>query len=206
MTPSRCYANWHPEIYTDTGGVIANLALVAPSFKPANLEEHEEVGAAVFRAALDAGRLYVEHGATLSATPITSAPCRAARALIDMDQADLARKAVVWRMRSFFELPTDSRRSRKSAHALGGDDSQDSATIMPFLMPTAADTSEAAHLHILEAYIETLKAENESLKRQLADAEKRVARETAKTAASIAEFSAITRRFTARAAGPASYG
>jgi hypothetical protein len=39
----------------------------------------------------------------------------------------------------------------------------------------------------------------QSLKRQLADAEKRVARETAKTAASIAEFSAITRRLTARA-------
>jgi hypothetical protein len=38
---------------------------------------------------------------------------------------------------SFFELPIDSRRSRKSAHALGGDDSQDRAAIMPALIPTA---------------------------------------------------------------------
>jgi predicted nucleic acid-binding Zn-ribbon protein len=66
---------------------------------------------------------------------------------------------------------------------------------MPALMPSAAP---AARLHILEAYIETLKAENESLKRQLADAEKRSARETAKAEGAIAEFSAITRRLTAR--------
>jgi predicted transcriptional regulator len=35
--------------------------------------------------------------ATLSTTPIIPAQCRAARALVDMDQADLARKAVVSR-------------------------------------------------------------------------------------------------------------
>jgi predicted transcriptional regulator len=33
----------------------------------------------------------------LSKTPITPAQCRAARALVDMDQLDLARKAVVSR-------------------------------------------------------------------------------------------------------------
>ena len=77
---------------------------------------------------------------------------------------------------------------------------------MPALMPRATPIHDSARLRILETYIETLKAENESLKRQLADAEKRVARETAKTAASIAEFSAITRRLTARAVGRASYG
>ena len=36
---------------------------------------------------------------------------------------------------SFFELPIDSRRSRKSAHALGGDDSQDRGPSCPPLCP-----------------------------------------------------------------------
>ncbi len=74
---------------------------------------------------------------------------------------------------------------------------------MPALMPSAA---LAARLQILEAYIETLKAENESLKRQLADAEKRAVRETAKVEGAIAEFSAITRRLTARRPELASHG
>ena len=77
---------------------------------------------------------------------------------------------------------------------------------MPFLMPSAARTSEAARLHILEAYIETLKAENESLKRQLAAAQKWAARETVKAEGAIAEFSAVTKRLTARAAERASRG
>lgn len=72
---------------------------------------------------------------------------------------------------------------------------------MPALMPRAAPlhAEHSAHLRILEAYIETLKAENESLKRQLAHAEKWVARETAKAEGAVAEFSAITKRLTARA-------
>ena len=63
---------------------------------------------------------------------------------------------------------------------------------MPALMPRATPihADHSARLHVLEAYIETLKAENESLKR--------VARETAKAEGAIAEFSAITRRLTAR--------
>jgi hypothetical protein len=69
---------------------------------------------------------------------------------------------------------------------------------VPAHIPNAAHTPEVARLHILEAYIETLKAENESLKRQLADAEKRSVCETAKAKGAIAEFSAITRRLTAR--------
>jgi len=73
-------------------------------------------------------------------------------------------------------------------------------------MPRAAPIHEAARLRILEAYIETLKAENESLKRQLADAEKRAVRETAKAEGAIAEFSAITRRLTARRPELASRG
>ncbi len=77
---------------------------------------------------------------------------------------------------------------------------------MPVLLPRAAPIHEAARLHILETYIETLKAENESLKRQLADAEKRAARETAKAEGAIAEFSAITRRLTARRPELASRG
>ena len=79
---------------------------------------------------------------------------------------------------------------------------------MPALMPRATPihADHSARLHILEAYIETLKAENESLKRQLANAEKRVARETAKAEGAITEFSAITRRLTARAAERASRG
>ncbi len=77
---------------------------------------------------------------------------------------------------------------------------------MPALMPRAAPIQEAARLRILEAYIETLKAENESLKRQLADAEKRAVRETAKAEGAIAEFSAITRRLTARRPELASRG
>jgi predicted nucleic acid-binding Zn-ribbon protein len=77
---------------------------------------------------------------------------------------------------------------------------------MPALMPSAAPIHEVAHLHILEAYIETLKAENESLKRQLADAEKRAARETAKAEAAVEEFSAITRRLTVRRPELASRG
>jgi septal ring factor EnvC (AmiA/AmiB activator) len=79
---------------------------------------------------------------------------------------------------------------------------------MPALMsrttPIYADDS--ALLRVFEAYIETLKAENESLKRQLADAEKRAARETAKAEGAIAEFSAITRRITARRPELASRG
>ena len=74
---------------------------------------------------------------------------------------------------------------------------------MSVLLPCPAPIHDLARLRILEAYIETLKAENESLKRQLADAEKRAMRESARTAASIAEFSAITRRLTARAANRA---
>ena len=77
---------------------------------------------------------------------------------------------------------------------------------MPALMPRATPIHDSARLRILETYIETLKAENESLKRQLADAEKRVARETAKAKGAITEFSAITRRLTARAAERASRG
>jgi hypothetical protein len=79
---------------------------------------------------------------------------------------------------------------------------------MPALLSRAplTHTDHSARLHVLEAYIETLKAENESLKRQLANAEKRVARETAKAKGAIAEFSAITRRLTARAAERASRG
>ena len=77
---------------------------------------------------------------------------------------------------------------------------------MSAILPRARSIDDSARLRILEAYIETLKAENESLKRQLADAEKRAARETAKTAASIAEFSAITRRLTARSAERVSRG
>jgi hypothetical protein len=65
---------------------------------------------------------------------------------------------------------------------------------------TDGRASASPLLHILKAYIETLKAENESLKRQLAAAEKRMARETAKAEGAIAEFSAITKRLTARAA------
>ncbi len=61
-------------------------------------------------------------------------------------------------------------------------------------------------LRILEAYIETMKAENESLKRQLAHAERWVARESAKAEGAIAEFSAITKRLTARAAERTSRG
>jgi hypothetical protein len=74
------------------------------------------------------------------------------------------------------------------------------------LCPAPCPSTQTALLHVLEAYIETLKAENESLKRQLADAEKRVARETAKAEGAITEFSVITRRLTARAAGRASRG
>jgi len=75
---------------------------------------------------------------------------------------------------------------------------------MPRATPIHADHS--ARLRILEAYIETLKAENEILKRQLAAAEKRVERETAKAEGAIAEFSAITKRLTARAAERTSHG
>ncbi len=71
---------------------------------------------------------------------------------------------------------------------------------MPALMPRAMPTHDAARLRILEAYVETLKAENESPKRQLAHAEKWAARETAKAESTIAEFSAITKRLTARTA------
>ena len=79
---------------------------------------------------------------------------------------------------------------------------------MPALMPraTPVHADDSALLHVLEAYIETLKAENEILKRQLAAAEKRVARETAKAEGAIAEFSAITKRLTARAAERTSRG
>jgi capsule polysaccharide export protein KpsE/RkpR len=71
---------------------------------------------------------------------------------------------------------------------------------------TPINSHHSARLHVLEAYIETLEAENESLKRQLDAAEKRVARENAKAEGAIAEFSAITRRLTARAAERASRG
>ena len=77
---------------------------------------------------------------------------------------------------------------------------------MPALMLRAVPTHDAARLHILEAYVETLKAENESLKRQLAHAEKWAARESAKAEGAIAEFSAITKRLTARAAERTSRG
>jgi hypothetical protein len=70
----------------------------------------------------------------------------------------------------------------------------------PHLCP-APRPSDSALLHVLEAYIETPKAENESLKRQLAAAEKWPAREIAKAEGAIAEFSAVTKRLMARAAG-----
>ncbi len=70
--------------------------------------------------------------------------------------------------------------------------------------PVSADDS--ALLHVLQAYIETLKAENEILKRQLAAAEARAAREAAKADWAIGEFSALTRRLTARAAERGSGG
>ena len=70
--------------------------------------------------------------------------------------------------------------------------------------PVSADNS--ALLHLLQAYIETLKAENEILKRQLAAAEARAAREAAKAEWAIGEFSALTRRLTARAAERGSCG
>ena len=70
--------------------------------------------------------------------------------------------------------------------------------------PVSADDS--ALLHVLQAYIETLKAENEILKRQLAAAEARAAREAAKAEWAIGEFSALTRRLTARTAERGSCG
>ena len=70
---------------------------------------------------------------------------------------------------------------------------------MPALMPRATliRADDSAHLHALEAYIETLKAANESLKRQLVAAETRAAREAAKAEWVIGEFSALSRRLTA---------
>jgi hypothetical protein len=69
---------------------------------------------------------------------------------------------------------------------------------MPVILPRATAIPDSARLRIIEAYIETLRAENEMLKRQLADAERRAARETAKAEGAVAEFSAITKRLTAR--------
>lgn len=77
---------------------------------------------------------------------------------------------------------------------------------MPALMPRATPIDASARLRILEATIETLRAENDSLKRQLAAAEARTAKETAKAEWAIGEFSALTRRLSARAGGRASRG